>query len=222
MFLGNPQAGWFDSLLAVNPSVSPHGFGAGVSGERDRPATTPKTTTRQRWRGSDGIPDLSASSTGDAAAPSAGPPSTPGRRTPPLSRDRVTSVVPRSPLSRCGAMPAGRAAGLVGQRRSDHLPDYSDPQTGHQPGWWSDGHDPDARRGCDGQCNQRHHGLHRDRHGGHGVHHRDRAYASGVANTIVNSVVATSGGMYSLRLPAGWFIAVTATTATWTATAVVC
>jgi hypothetical protein len=45
---------------------------------------------------------------------------------------------------------------------------------------------------------------------------------SGVANTIVNSVVATSGGMYSVRLPAGWYIAVTGTTATWTATAIVC
>lgn len=45
---------------------------------------------------------------------------------------------------------------------------------------------------------------------------------AGVANTLVNSVVATSGTMYTVRLPAGWYIAVTATTATWTTTAQVC
>jgi hypothetical protein len=43
---------------------------------------------------------------------------------------------------------------------------------------------------------------------------------SGVANTIVNSVTATSGTMYTVRLPAGWYIAVSGTTATWTTTAI--
>ena len=45
---------------------------------------------------------------------------------------------------------------------------------------------------------------------------------SGVADVLVNSVAATSGTMYTVRLPAGWFVKVTATTATWTTTAIVC
>ncbi len=46
---------------------------------------------------------------------------------------------------------------------------------------------------------------------------------SGVANTIVSGIAAPLGAMYTVRLPAGWYIAVTTgTTATWTTTAQVC
>lgn len=46
---------------------------------------------------------------------------------------------------------------------------------------------------------------------------------SGVANTIVAGLAVPLGAMYSIRLPAGWFIAVTTTTtAAWTTTAIVC
>lgn len=46
---------------------------------------------------------------------------------------------------------------------------------------------------------------------------------SGVADTIVNGVATAIGSLISLRLPAGWFIAVTTSdTAVWTATAVTC
>lgn len=45
---------------------------------------------------------------------------------------------------------------------------------------------------------------------------------SGVANTIVAGLAAPLGAMYTLKLPAAWYIAVTsATTATWTTTAIV-
>lgn len=46
---------------------------------------------------------------------------------------------------------------------------------------------------------------------------------SGVANTIVAGLAVPLGAMYSIRLPAGWFVAVSSgTTATWTTTAIVC
>jgi hypothetical protein len=46
---------------------------------------------------------------------------------------------------------------------------------------------------------------------------------SGVANTIVAGLAAPLGAMYTLRLPAAWYIAVTTgTTAAWTATAIGC
>jgi hypothetical protein len=46
---------------------------------------------------------------------------------------------------------------------------------------------------------------------------------SGVANTIMAGLAAPLGAMYTVRLPAGWFIAVsTGTIATWTAKAITC
>lgn len=45
----------------------------------------------------------------------------------------------------------------------------------------------------------------------------------GVANTIVAGLAAPLGAMYTVRLPAGWFIAVTTgTIATWTSKAITC
>lgn len=46
---------------------------------------------------------------------------------------------------------------------------------------------------------------------------------SGVTTTIVSGVASSIGDMYSIRLPAGWYIAVTSsTTAAWTTTAIIC
>ena len=46
---------------------------------------------------------------------------------------------------------------------------------------------------------------------------------AGVANVIVNGLAAAVGDLYTVRVPAGWYIAVTtSTTAVWTATAVTC
>ena len=46
---------------------------------------------------------------------------------------------------------------------------------------------------------------------------------AGVANVIVNGLAAAIGDLYTIRLPAGWFVAVsTTTTAAWTATAITC
>jgi hypothetical protein len=46
---------------------------------------------------------------------------------------------------------------------------------------------------------------------------------SGVATVIVNGLAAAIGDLYTVRLPAGWYIAVTTgTTAAWTATAITC
>jgi hypothetical protein len=46
---------------------------------------------------------------------------------------------------------------------------------------------------------------------------------SGVATTIVGGLAAAIGDLYTVRLPAGWYIAVTtSTTAAWTATAITC
>jgi hypothetical protein len=46
---------------------------------------------------------------------------------------------------------------------------------------------------------------------------------SGVANTIVAGLASAIGDMYSIRLPAAWYVAVTSgTTAVWTTTAIVC
>lgn len=45
----------------------------------------------------------------------------------------------------------------------------------------------------------------------------------GVANTIVNGLAAAIGDQYTIRLPAGWYVAVTtSTTAVWTTTAITC
>ena len=45
---------------------------------------------------------------------------------------------------------------------------------------------------------------------------------SGVATVVHSSGVATAGQLVTVRLPAGWYIQVTATTATWATTAISC
>ena len=46
---------------------------------------------------------------------------------------------------------------------------------------------------------------------------------SGVANVLVNGLAAAIGDLYTVRLPAGWYVKVTTgTTAVWTTTAITC
>jgi hypothetical protein len=45
---------------------------------------------------------------------------------------------------------------------------------------------------------------------------------SGVANTLTTGASPSLGALYTVRLPAGWFIAVTSTTGSWTSVAVTC